>query len=107
MRAKIVRKAENYPWSSAAAYCGLWKDKVLSAKSGWVRQCDAIEDWSAWLSEGDEEGELEILRRNTDKGLPCGSEKFIGKLEKLTGRVLRYRPRGRPKAGKENDVDNG
>jgi len=28
-------------------------------------------------------GELEILRRNADKGLPCGSQKFIGKLERL------------------------
>jgi len=41
-------------------------------------------DWSAWLAQGDEPGELEILRRNADKGLPCGSQKFIGKLEQLT-----------------------
>ena len=27
----------------------------------------------------------------------CGSGKFIHKLEKMTGRALQYRPRGRPR----------
>ena len=61
------------------------------------KQLEAIGDWSAWLAQGDEPQELEVLRRNADKGLPCGSEKFIRKLEKLTGRELQYRPRGRPR----------
>jgi hypothetical protein len=37
-----------------------------------------------------------IIRRNIDKGLPCGSDRFIKKLEKQIGRVLEYRPLGRP-----------
>lgn len=101
VRAKIVRKAENYRWSSASAHCGLKADPLLTRKSSWQRQFDSIGDWSAWLAEGDEPQRLEILRRNVEKGLPCGSEKFIQKLEKLTGRTLQYRPRGRPK--KESD----
>ena len=76
-------------------------DPLLTRKSSWQRQFDSIGDWSAWLAEGDEPQRLEILRRNVEKGLPCGSEKFIQKLEKLTGRTLQYRPRGRPK--KESD----
>ncbi|MGQ0577755.1 MAG: adenylate/guanylate cyclase domain-containing protein [Betaproteobacteria bacterium] len=55
----------------------------------------------AWLAQADEPQELEVLRRNADKGLPCGSERFIRKLEKLTGRGLQYRPQGRPR--KENN----
>ena len=101
VRAKIVRKAENYRWSSASAHCGLKADPLLTRKSSWQRQFDSIGDWSAWLAEGDEPQRLEILRRNVEKGLPCGSEKFIQKLEKLTGRTLQYRPTGRPK--KESD----
>lgn len=97
VRARIVRKAENYRWSSAGAHCGVRPDTVLTQKPFWRKRFEAIGDWSAWLTEGDEPVKLEVLRRNADKGLPCGSEKFIQKLEKLTGRALQYRPRGRPR----------
>jgi putative transposase len=97
VRARMVRKAENYRWSSAVAHCGLKPDPVLTRKLSWQRQFESIGDWSAWLAEGDAPQRLEILRRNVEKGLPCGSEKFVQKLEKLTGRALQYRPRGRPK----------
>ncbi len=97
VRARMVRKAENYRWSSASAHCGLRHDATLTDKSAWRRQFEGIGDWSAWLAEGDEPDKLEVLRRSADKGLPCGSKKFIQNLEKLTGRTLRYRPRGRPK----------
>ena len=97
VRARMVRKAENYRWSSAAAHCRLMHDDVLTTTSSWRKQFEAIGDWSAWLAQGDEPQELEVLRRNADKGLPCGSEKFIRKLEKLTGRGLQYRPQGRPR----------
>jgi len=79
VRARMVRKAENYCWSSAQAHCGQRQDTVLTTNSSWRRQIKGIGDWSAWLAQGDEPRELEILRRNADKGLPCGSEKFIGK----------------------------
>ena len=101
VRARMVRKAENYRWSSAAAHCRLMQDDVLTTNSSWRKQFENIGDWSAWLAHGDEPQELEVLRRNADKGLPCGSEKFIHKLEKLTGRGLQYRPQGRPR---KNDV---
>ncbi len=44
-----------------------------------------------WLAEGDEPQSLEILRRSVNRGLPCGSEKFIQRLEKMTERALRCR----------------
>ena len=101
VRARMVRKAENYPWSSAGAHCGLRQDAVLTKKPSWRTQLAGIGDWSAWLAQGDEPEKLELLRRNAEKGLPCGSDKFIRKLEKLTGRVLQYRPRGRPRKDDE------
>jgi putative transposase len=101
VRARMVRKAENYRWSSAGAHCRLMQDDVLTTNSSWRKQFEAIGDWSAWLAQGDEPQELEVLRRNADKGLPCGSEKFIRKLEKLTGRGLQYRPQGRPRKADE------
>ncbi len=97
VRARMVWRSENYPWSSAAAHCGKREDKVLTTKSYWKRQFESIGDWSAWLAEGDSEDEIAILRRNVEKGLPCGAERFIRKLERRVGRLLRYRPMGRPR----------
>ena len=101
VRARIVRKAENYPWSSAAGHCGIKEDRVLGCKPDWQRQLESIGDWSSWLATGDEPHQLEVLRRNADKGLPCGSDKFIRRLEKLAGRALVFRPPGRPKKSSE------
>jgi putative transposase len=100
VRAKMVVKAEDYPWSSAVAHCGLKADALLSQKADWIKQCSQVLNWSDWLAEGDDPETLEMLRRNAEKGLPCGTEKFIQELEKLAGRSLRYRPLGRPRCEK-------
>ena len=100
VRARMVRKAEKYRWSSAGGHCGLKVDPLLTTKPYWRNQFEGIGDWSAWLAEGDEPEKLDVLRRNVEKGLPCGSEKFVRRLEKMTGKALQYRPRGRPKKEK-------
>ena len=97
VRAKMLRKAERYPWSSAAAHCGIKTDKVLTKKATWWNKFNQITDWSAWLAEGEEPDKLTLLRRNIEKGLPSGSEQFVKKLEALSGKELRFRPQGRPK----------
>ena len=96
VRARMVRKAEHYPWSSAAGHCRLTDDTVLSTQAKWENLTDQIDNWSLWLTEGDEGHDLSIIRRNIEKGLPCGTEQFIKKLEKLSGRSLRFQPQGRP-----------
>jgi putative transposase len=101
VRAGMERRAENYRWSSAAAHCGMRPDALLDTHSNWSKHLAQVEDWSAWLGEGDESDELTMLRRNADKGLPCGSETFVRSLELQAGRVLTYRPQGRPKATDE------
>jgi len=97
VRAKMVRRAENYPWSSAKGHVGMSVDGVLTGNVYWRKQMESIGDWSAWLAEGDEPGQLSIIRRNVEKGLPCGTDRFLRKLEKLTGKILHYQPRGRPR----------
>ena len=97
VRAHMVAKAEDYRWSSTAAHCGLGEDQLLSRRPAWRRQQQQqILDWSSWLAEGDEPQHLAVLRRNVEKGLPCGPEKFVQRLEKISGRRLQYRPTGRP-----------
>lgn len=94
VRAGMVSRAEDYPWSSAAAHCGLRKDPLLAAESPWIQTLGCIGNWSAWLAEGDDQTSTDLLRRNADKGLPCGSDSFIRSLESATGRILHYRPQG-------------
>jgi putative transposase len=97
VRVKVVRKAERYRWSSAAAHCGLTEDAVLTKKRQWQRKMEQRLDWSAWLAEGDYPEQLDVISTHVERGLPCGSRQFIKKLERLSGQVLEYRPRGRPK----------
>lgn len=103
VRAKMVAKAEDYPWSSAAAHCGLRNDLVLSQKPDWIKQCKLRTSWPKWLAEGDDPEKIALLRRNIEKGLPCGADKFIQKLEKMAGRPLHFRPLGRPKNDKGSE----
>lgn len=89
VRAGMLARAEDYPWSSAASHCGLQRDTILTTERHWQRQFEGVGNWSAWLAVSDESLVLETLRKHTRKGLPCGSDEFIDKLESTTGRRLR------------------
>ncbi|NNG03625.1 MAG: transposase [Inquilinus sp.] len=97
VRAGMVRRAEDHPWSSASAHCGLRADPVLTQSRAWRDRLAAIDDWSGWLAEDVEATQVDLLRRHLDSGLPCGSDAFVSGLEAIAGRSLRYRPRGRPR----------
>lgn len=95
VRTGMVTQAEDYLWSSAAAHCGLKTNKLIT-KLADIKRAVPEQEWSAWLALTGDEDSINILRRNVEKGLPCGDDGFIGKLEKLSGRKLKYRPQGRP-----------
>jgi hypothetical protein len=67
----------------------------LTTKAYWKKQFESIGNWFAWLAEVDSVDELSIIRRNILKGLPCGSDRLIQKLEKKIGQMLKYRLLGR------------
>jgi len=95
VRAGMVEHAEEHPWSSAAAHCGLRGDNVLSAE---FPPPVVVKDWVSWLRDGpDEEDAYNTIRKQTRTGRPCGSPKFLDQLESLLSRVLRPKKRGRPK----------
>ncbi len=96
VRAGMVDRSEDYEWSSAAAHCGLNRDRLVEHRPK-SPLFQGICDWSSWLSAGMPDGCLETLRRHTGQNLPCGTEEFIERLEAHSGRSLRYRPRGRPR----------
>jgi len=97
IRVKKVRKAENYKWSSARGHCGTAQDDILTKKMKWLNKYEGIDNWRQWLSIKEENEKTDLIRRNTEKGIPTGSGRFIRRLEKLADRVLDYRPIGRPR----------
>ncbi len=103
VRAGMVVRAEEYQCSSAAAHCGLKADSVLTKKKRWVKAMAEVSDWSQWLAEEDEVEKLKVIRRNINKGLPCGSEAFVERLSRISGRSLKFLPRGWPREIKDEE----
>lgn len=96
VRAGMVEKAEDYPWSSAAPHCGLRQDSVITSNRVWNTKFKSIENWSDWLSSGIEQETEQQIRAKVRKGLPCGSPSFIESLEKIIGQSLKVKRLGRP-----------
>jgi putative transposase len=93
----MLLHAEDYRWSSAAAHCGKRTDGLINPESTWSKEFPSREEWPAYLAEGEISETIQILRKNVEKGLPCGTENFIKWLGNLAGREAEYRPQGRPR----------
>lgn len=97
VRAGLVEHAEAYGWSSAAAHCGQWVDRLLSGKLLTLAAEVGIADWAAWLRDPHDEEMLDELRLCTRTGRPAGDRGFIARLERRLGRRLQALPVGRPR----------
>lgn len=95
VRAKVVRSAWRYRWSSAAAHCGLGYPRALLDLGPWSAAWTA-EAWKEQLRRPEHKQEMLALRANTRTGRPLGSDAFINKIERASGRRLRPLPVGRP-----------
>jgi len=94
VRAKMVKEAWEYSWSSARYHMGKEERAAieLSQRFDTVKR----EEWENYLKEEDLEMCQEI-RIKTHKGLVVGSEGFTNRLENILGRSLVCRNPGRPK----------
>ena len=100
VRAKLVRQAWKYPWSSAQAHLDGIDATGLLNLSYW-RQISAQVDWRAALQQKQDEDMIERIRLNTHTGRPLAGDTFISKLERLVNKRLRPLPVGRPKKAKK------
>lgn len=94
IRAKLVKRAENYTWSSAKAHVSGIKDDVLSDESRFNEK--EIKSYREFIRKDAKEINAAI-RRATSTGRPLGSEGFIKKLERKLKRDLFPKKGGRPK----------
>ena len=89
----MVAGAEDYPWSSAAAHCGVHSDPLLFALP--EPRPTSVTDWSKWPAVKDDEKMLATLRLNTRTGRPAGGKRIILELESRLGRRMGAMPVGR------------
>jgi len=93
VRAKIVKDAWKYKWSSAS-------DHVESREKGPIKLANYKtikgEEWRNYLKENDPEM-IDEIRLKTNRGLAIGTEKFIKGLEERLERSLNCLRQGRPK----------
>lgn len=96
VRARLVRRPEDWPWSSARAHLGGGRDGLTRQGALGIR----ARDWARFLAAGLDDDALETIRRGERTGRPLGSRDFVERLETETGRALAPRKRG-PKPRRE------
>lgn len=95
VRARLVKRAGDWPWSSARAHLAGRDDGVVAV----APLLALVPDWAAYLAGGLEPETIEAIRRHTQSGRPLGSGHFVERLEARLGRVLKPGKRGpKPKA---------
>ncbi len=97
LRAKFVKKAENWKWGSA------WKRIHGTADSRKLLDVWPVKqpkDYLDWLNEEEEdETILAKLRTSINRGQPFGNQSWSDRMIKKFGLRSTVRPRGRPRKG--------
>ena len=96
VRARLARRPEEYPWSSARAHLQGEDDPLVAVEPLLQLQ----PDWQGFLSGGLAEDEARTLRQHERTGRPAGSAGFVAALEALTGRRL-HRQKPGPKRSRD------
>ena len=95
-RAGLVKKAEDWPWSSVhVRLCGNEKQKKML--SPWP--VPEPSDYRKWLKQWQGRKEIEKIRYAIQRSRPYGSEKWVTKAVGQFGLKNTMRNRGRPRKG--------
>ncbi len=107
VRAKMVTDPGEYRWSSfqinaggrSSDLCMPHPDYLALGSDTSGRQ----ENYRALFSHPIEGGVLEEIRKNTNKGMVVGNDRFREEIESLTGRRVKPKKRGRPLGWRKTD----
>jgi len=98
VRARLAGRAEDWPWSSAAAHVSGKADAL--AQSDWLAERTAgwVCSWCEYLQQNDGRDVAATMRRHEGTGRPLGDLEFLNKIGRLLGRdLLPKRPGPAPK----------
>ena len=102
VRAGMVRRAWQHPWSSAAihttesGYKSPFPDGDGLLNMAYWKQISSVVDWRKTLEQMQSDEQAAAIRRNTHTGRPLAGNAFVSKLEKRLNKRLRPLPIGRP-----------
>lgn len=89
VRARMVERPEQWPWSSARAHLGLGTDALTDRAA----VTDLVTDWANYLNDMPPSWQADQLRRYTGSGRPLGERTFVKKAENTLGRQIARRAR--------------
>jgi putative transposase len=92
VRAGLTCDAADWPWSSAKAHLSGRDDRLVRT----APMLAMVANWRGLLDSAIREEELRDFRAHVHTGRPLGNAKFVDRLERAIGRVLRPRKAGRP-----------
>jgi len=96
-RAGLVKKPEEWPWSSAGPHVK-GKDGILVKAKPLRKMVNG--NWKKFLAVDAQEPEIELFRKHERTGRPLGADSFIEKMELLLNRRLKLRKPGSKKKDK-------
>lgn len=91
VRAKMVKCAADYRWSSARYHLGIVNTDPLVTDRTLM---GLVTNWQELLAHDDEDAD-HTLRSAVTTGRPVGNEAFVQRIQELTGRNLQKRKPGR------------
>jgi len=98
VKAELVERAEDWPWSSAAAHCEACDggDMIGPAECEWLvdRAAGMTGSWSEHLAWRDDTEFAKLMRQRENTGRPLGDEDFIKQIGQLLSRDLLPQKRG-------------
>ncbi|MBW2100842.1 MAG: transposase [Deltaproteobacteria bacterium] len=97
VRSGLVKKPEDWPWSSAGAHMKGKDDILVKTKP---LQKIVNKPWEKFLAFDVQEQEIELFRKHERTGRPLGSDSFIEKMELLLDRKLKPQKPGPKKKNK-------
>ena len=90
VRARLCARAQEWPWSSAAAHFARRDDALVAVRP----LLELVPDWEAFIGEGEGDSFNELLRGYASTGRPLGSDAFVESLERQLARSLKGKKPG-------------
>ena len=91
LRAGLVKRAEDWPWSSLS-----WRLGISSGPRLCPPPLNLPRDWSAWVNAPQTPAELEALRTCVNRQRPYGDERWVEETASRLGLESSRRAKGRP-----------
>lgn len=110
LRAGLVAAPEEYAWSSARErLSAAQQDKQVAAPPAWQKlgatEGERITRYREYLLESVADVEIDFIRTALLREQLTGDQSFVERVERMTGRRVEFRGRGRPRTRAEDTVE--